>query len=108
ASAPLRSRKRSMPPLDPAAEPSAWACPDSPSVYRPITSSPRRVEDAPPARWRGPTQLATSPPAHDVDAPLRRNEIGGARTSGQRFDAPTDRIARVSDVRDPAGSIWQH
>ncbi len=142
------------PPLDPAAEPSAWAYPDSPSVFRPTTSSPRRVEDASAARWRGPTQLATSPPAHDVDASLRRNEIGGARTSGQPFDAATDRIARVadagsrasaqpkakasplqgegavgaaplaadplphaapaavlparvSDVRDPAGSIWQ-
>jgi S-adenosylmethionine:tRNA ribosyltransferase-isomerase len=45
-----------------------------PSLHAP-TSSPRRVEDAPPARWRGPTQASDSlqPPA-GVVARLRGHD----------------------------------
>jgi len=39
-----------------------------------------------------------------VDASLRRNEIGGARTSGPPFDAATDRTARVADARSRASA----
>ena len=120
-------------PLDPDAGPrliAPWETDDASPI---ATSSPRRVEDAPPARWRGPTQTSANsrvtahtrpltdelpgqvvkPHARVADARSSVGAgLGGNPLPSQGVEAGTEGSAttspaRVSDARDPAGAIWR-